>query len=118
MKNHFEHFQAFIEEQKKWFEQHLSADFAQTWNDHIWVSGNQGSGWLRGNGRNTLRFDEMNRFKGIVEHLPIDKEYSQFMKAMLVVVYRQGNRSMSPAVAKATLMILKRWYHAMLYETG
>ena len=32
MKNHFEHFQAFIEEQKKWFEQHLSADFAQTWN--------------------------------------------------------------------------------------
>ncbi len=43
MKNHFEHFQAFIEEQKKWFEQHLSADFAQTWNDHIWVSGNQGS---------------------------------------------------------------------------
>ncbi|EJJ8653577.1 hypothetical protein L0C82_004638, partial [Escherichia coli] len=47
MKNHFEHFQAFIEEQKKWFEQHLSADFAQTWNDHIWVSGNQGSGWLR-----------------------------------------------------------------------
>lgn len=44
MKNHFEHFQAFIEEQKKWFEQHLSADFAQTWNDHIWVSGNQGSG--------------------------------------------------------------------------
>lgn len=38
MKNHFEHFQAFIEEQKKWFEQHLSADFAQTWNDHIWVS--------------------------------------------------------------------------------
>ncbi|VFS95118.1 Uncharacterised protein [Escherichia coli] len=26
MKNHFEHFQAFIEEQKKWFEQHLSAD--------------------------------------------------------------------------------------------
>ncbi|HHF9224538.1 TPA: hypothetical protein ACPT7C_003417, partial [Escherichia coli] len=97
MKNHFEHFQAFIEEQKKWFEQHLSADFAQTWNDHIWVSGNQGSGWLRGNGRNTLRFDEMNRFKGIVEHLPIDKEYSQFMKAMLVVVYRQGNRSMSPA---------------------
>ncbi len=41
MKNHFEHFQAFIEEQKKWFEQHLSADFAQTWNDHIWVSGNQ-----------------------------------------------------------------------------
>ncbi|MFV4787731.1 hypothetical protein [Escherichia coli] len=62
--------------------------------------------------------NEMNRFKGIVEHLPIDKEYSQFMKAMLVVVYRQGNRSMSPAVAKATLMILKRWYHAMLYETG
>lgn len=43
MKNHFEHFQAFIEEQKKWFEQYLSADFAQTWNDHIWVSGNQGS---------------------------------------------------------------------------
>ncbi|EEZ9699197.1 hypothetical protein G0P97_15900 [Escherichia coli] len=118
MKKHFEHFQAFIEEQKKWFEQYLSADFAQTWNDHIWVSGNQGSGWLRGNGRNTLRFDEMNRFKGIEGHLPIDKEYCQFMKAMLVVVYRKGNRNMSPAVAKATLMILKRWYHAMLYETG
>lgn len=118
MKNHFEHFQAFIEEQKKWFEQNLSADFAQTWNDHIWVSGNQGSGWLRGNGRNILRFDEMNRFKGIEGHLPIDQEYSQFMKAMLVLVYRKGNRSISPAVAKATLMILKRWYHAMLYETG
>lgn len=118
MKNHFEHFQAFIEEQKKWFEQNLSVDFAQTWNDHIWVSGNQGSGWLRGNGRNTLRFDEMTRFKGIEGHLPIDQEYSQFMKAMLVLVYRKGNRSISPAVAKATLMILKRWYHAMVYETG
>ena len=44
--------------------------------------------------------------------------YSQFMKAMLVLVYRKGNRNMSPAVAKATLMILKRWYQAMLYETG
>ncbi|MCQ7025363.1 hypothetical protein MRO55_01095 [Escherichia coli] len=118
MKNHFEHFQAFIEEQKKWCEQNLSVDFAQTWNDHIWVSGNQGSGWLRGNGRNTLRFDEMTRFKGIEGHLPIDQEYSQFMKAMLVLVYRKGNRSISPAVAKATLMILKRWYHAMVYETG
>lgn len=118
MKNHFEHFQAFIEEQKKWFEQNLSADFAQTWNEHIWVSGNQGSGWLRGNGRNTLRFDEMTKFKGIEGHLPIDQEYSQFMKAMLVLVYRKGNRSISPAVAKATLMILKRWYHAMVYETG
>lgn len=60
----------------------------------------------------------MNRFKGIEGHLPIDKEYSQFMKAMLVLVYRKGNRNMTPAVAKATLMILKRWYHTMLYETG
>ncbi|WP_260513932.1 hypothetical protein [Serratia fonticola] len=118
MKKHFEQFQTFIAEQKTWFEQHLAADFTHSWDDPVWVSGNKGSGWLRGNGKQPLRFDEMNRFKGIEGCYTVAEAYSQFMKAMLVLVYRKRNRSISPAVAIATLMILKRWYHALLELTG
>ena len=65
MKKHFAQFHAFITEQQSWFEQHLAADFKQSWDDPVWVCGSNGSGWLRGNGKNKLRFDEISRTKGI-----------------------------------------------------
>ncbi|EJE8121653.1 hypothetical protein AACJ85_004484, partial [Escherichia coli] len=52
MKKHFAQFYAFITEQQSWFEQHLAADFEQSWDDPVWVCGSNGSGWLRGNGKN------------------------------------------------------------------
>ncbi|WP_109553980.1 hypothetical protein [Escherichia coli] len=118
MKKHFAQFHSFISEQQSWFEQHLAADFEQSWDDPVWVCGSNGSGWLRGNGKNKLRFDEISRTKGIEGRHAVAEDYARFMKALLVLVYRRRNRSVSPAVAVATLMILKRWYHSLFEVTG
>ncbi len=118
MKKHFAQFHSFIAEQQSWFEQHLAADFEQSWDDPVWVCGSNGSGWLRGNGKNKLRFDEISRTKGIEGRHAVAEDYARFMKALLVLVYRRRNRSISPAVAVATLMILKRWYHSLFEVTG
>lgn len=118
MKKHFAQFHAFITEQQSWFEQHLAADFEQSWDDPVWVCGSNGSGWLRGNGKNKLRFDAISRTKGIEGYHAVAEDYARFMKALLVLVYRRRNCSISPAVAVATLMILKRWYHSLFEVTG
>ncbi|MDZ8489388.1 hypothetical protein ABEL48_23130 [Escherichia coli] len=118
MKKHFAQFHAFITEQQSWFEQHLAADFEQSWDDPVWVCGSNGSGWLRGNGKNKLRFDAISRTKGIEGYHAVTEDYARFMKALLVLVYRRRNCSISPAVAVATLMILKRWYHSLFEVTG
>lgn len=118
MKKNIENFDTFIVEQKAWFEENLAADFAESWDSLVWICGKKGSGWLRGNGVNVLRFDEINRLKGIDEHYTVSDTYQLFMKAMLVLVYRGRNRSISPAVAIATLIILKRWYCALIKLTG
>lgn len=73
---------------------------------------------LRGNGASVLRFDEINRLKGIDEHHTLSEPYQLFMKAMLILIYQGRNRSISPAVAVATLVILKRWYCALFKLTG
>ncbi|MEB5726182.1 hypothetical protein [Raoultella ornithinolytica] len=118
MKKNIENFDTFIAEQKAWFEENLAADFAESWNSLVWICGNKGSGWLRGNGVSVLRFDEINRLKGIDDRHIVSDTYQLFMKAMLVLVYRGRNRSISPAVAVATLIILKRWYCALIKITG
>lgn len=118
MKKNIENFDTFIAEQKAWFGENLAADFAESWDSPTWVCGRKGSGWLRGNGDSVLRFDEINRLKGIDEHHTLSEPYQLFMKAMLVLVYRARNRSISPAVTVATLVILKRWYCALFKLTG
>ena len=50
--------------------------------------------------------------------MPWKKTMPGLWKALLVLVYRRRNRSISPAVAVATLMILKRWYHSLFELTG
>ncbi|WNN73879.1 hypothetical protein RIN60_11420 [Kluyvera cryocrescens] len=118
MKKNKDNFDTFIAEQKAWFEDNLAADFAESWDSLVWICGKKGSGWLRGNGVNVLRFDEINRLKGIEERHTVSDTYQSFMKGMLVLVYRGRNRSISPAVAVATLVILKRWYCALIKITG
>lgn len=118
MKINIENFDTFIAEQKDWFEENLAVDFAESWGSLIWTCGKKGSGWLRGNGINVLRFDEIKRLKGIDDHHTVSDTYQLFMKAMLVLVYRARNCSISPAVAIATLVILKRWYCALVKLTG
>lgn len=118
MKKNIENFDTFIAEQKTWFDENLAADFAESWDSRAWVCGSKGSGWLRGNGVNVLRFDEINRLKGIDDRHTVSESYQLFMKAMLVLVYRSRNRSISSAVAVATLIVLKRWYCALIKLTG
>jgi len=62
MRKHIELFNAFIAEQKAFFEQKLATEFIQHWDDAFWTSGIKGTGWLRGNGKQVLRFDEIKRF--------------------------------------------------------
>ncbi|MED5704761.1 hypothetical protein [Enterobacter hormaechei] len=118
MKKNIENFDTFIVEQKTWFDENLAENFAEPWDSRAWVCGSKGSGWLRGNGANILRFDEINRLKGIDDRHIVSEPYQLFMKAMLVLTYRGRNRSISPAVAVATLVILKRWYCALFKLTG
>lgn len=119
MKNNIEMFCLFISEQKVFFEKNLSATFEHAWDDDFWNAGKKGTGWLQGRGIAYLRFDGIRRIKGITSSCKIeDKNYTDFMKAMLVAVYRKNRNSISPAVAVATLIILKRWYYSLIQETG
>ncbi|MNJ11775.1 hypothetical protein D3C77_59560 [compost metagenome] len=118
MKAHLERFDLFINEQVDWFNTHLSTDFSQQWDDPVWICGKHGSGWLRGNGKNSLNFRIVGRIKGIEKNDVVSDVYIQFMKMMLVLVYRKNNRKMSTTVAVATLIILKRWYHSLVKLTG
>ena len=69
MRKHIELFNAFIAEQKAFFEQKLATEFIQHWDDAFWTSGIKGTGWLRGNGSrfyglmksNALRVSRANR---------------------------------------------------------
>ncbi|STF61422.1 Permease, cytosine/purine, uracil, thiamine, allantoin family [Escherichia coli] len=83
MKKNIANFETFIIEQKAWFEENLAADFAESWDSFVWICGIKGSGWLRGNGANLLRFDEVNRLKGIDDRHTVSEPYQLFMKAML-----------------------------------
>ncbi len=75
MKKNIANFETFIIEQKAWFEENLAADFAESWDSFVWICGIKGSGWLRGNGANLLRFDEVNRLKGIDDRHTVSEPY-------------------------------------------
>jgi len=103
----------FITEQKEYFNEHLKNNFQQTWDDSIWYGGIHGSGWLSSRtNRIDFNFSEIRRMKGL-DDIEIDEIYQEFIKAFLIVSYRNSNQSASPQKLKAEYLILKRWYSAL-----
>lgn len=106
----FEKYNAFIDEQKKYFEENIKPDFKWLWSDSEWAGGIIGSGWLLSrSGKTNFSFPTGKRMKG-VEDFSINMIYQEFMKAVMVLSYRKANSKTSPQKLYAEVLILKRWY--------
>lgn len=105
---------SFINEQKAFFEEHISPTFKNSWHDHTWQGGTRGSGWLLSRSSNpSFSFSTIKHIKGI-EKNNINNEFQYFMKAVLILSYRKANMKASPQKLYAELLILKRWYNSLL----
>lgn len=110
----FSHFEAFLKEQKEYFNQNLKSEFNSYETD--WQGGTLGSGWLASrSGKTKFNFSTISRLKGLEDNT-INHTYQEFMKAMLVLSYRKSNNKASPQKLYAEFLILKRWYSALFNE--
>lgn len=111
-----EKYNAFINEQKKFFDENIQPNFKWSWNDPEWSGGVVGSGWLLSrSGKTRFSFKMGKRLKGI-DDFSIDITYQEFMKAMMVLSYRKANSQTSPQKLYAEVLILKRWYSSLYAE--
>lgn len=107
----------FISEQKEYFLENIQPTFKNTWNESLWIGGSNGSGWLISrSGKTYLNFGIIKNLKGI-EDVEIDEEFQIFMKSVIVLSYRQSNKRASPQKLYAEMLILKRWYSALVQHT-
>ncbi len=112
-----EKYKAFINEQKKFFDENIQKNFKWSWDDPEWSGGEIGSGWLLSrSGKTRFSFPTGKRLKGI-DDFSIDIKYQEFMKAVMVLSYRKANSQTSPQKLYAEVLILKRWYN-ILYENN
>lgn len=108
-----EKYNAFIEEQKNYFNQNLQSNFKWNWNDSTWYGGTIGSGWLLSrSGEIHFKFSKIQRLKG-VDSSNINLIFQEFIKSLLVLSYRKSNSKASPQKLYAEVLILKRWYSAL-----
>ena len=105
-----EKYNAFIEEQKSFFEENIKPNFRWEWTDPEWAGGVIGSGWLLSrSGKTNFSFQAAKRMKGI-DDISINIKYQEFIKAVMVLSYRKANSKTSPQKLYAEVLILKRWY--------
>lgn len=102
----------FINEQKEYFKNSLYKSNDALWTDSFWLKTGVGSSWLLSRGKSSIRFDSINRVKGL-SNTNISEDYQQFCKAMLVYSYRQANSKVSPSKLVAELLVLKRWFYSL-----
>lgn len=111
-----EKYQALVNEQHEYFTANLQSDFQQSWDAPSWRGGVIGSGWLKSrSGRTYFKFEEIKKLAGLA-NLFIDKDFQEFMKAVMVLSYRKSNSNASPQKLYAEVLILKRWYSALYTE--
>lgn len=111
-----EKYNAFINEQKEYFNQNLQSNFKWEWNDPSWYGGTVGSGWLLSrSGKTHFTFCTIKKLKGI-ENNTIDPIFQEFIKSVLILSYRKSNSKASPQKLYAEFLILKRWYSALYAE--
>lgn len=112
-----EKYNAFIEEQKNYFNQNLQANFKWSWNDASWYGGTIGSGWLlTRSGKSYFTFGSIRRLKGL-ENNTINPIFQEFIKSVLILSYRKSNSKASPQKLYSEFLILKRWYSALYTES-
>lgn len=110
-------YQEFINEQKQYFLENIQHSFKNSWDDVLWVGGSVGTGWLSSrSGKTYLNFGIIKRIKGIDDRV-IDTEFQYFIKSVLVLSYRKSNCKSSPQKLYAEMLILKRWYSALVQNT-
>ncbi|WP_343594841.1 hypothetical protein [Acinetobacter sp.] len=108
-----EKYNAFIDEQKDYFNQNLQSNFKWNWNDSSWYGGTIGSGWLLSrSGKTHFTFGTIKKLKGI-ENNTIDPIFQEFIKSVLILSYRKSNSKASPQKLYAEFLILKRWYSSL-----
>lgn len=108
-----EKYNAFINEQKEYFNQNLQANFKWNWHDLSWYGGTIGSGWLLSrSGKTHFTFGSIKRLNGI-SNCDIDENFQYFIKAVLILSYRKSNSKASPQKLYAEFLILKRWYSSL-----
>lgn len=111
-----EKYNAFIDEQKDYFNQNLQSNFKWNWNDSSWYGGTVGSGWLLSrSGKTHFTFGTIKKLIGI-ENNTIDPIFQEFIKSVLILSYRKSNSKASPQKLYAEFLILKRWYGALYAE--
>ncbi|MCT9208363.1 hypothetical protein KTH42_02785 [Acinetobacter baumannii] len=111
-----EKYNAFIDEQKNYFNQNLQSNFKWNWNDSSWYGGTIGSGWLLSrSGKTHFTFGTIKKLKGI-ENNTIDPIFQEFIKSVLILSYRKSNSKASPQKLYAEFLILKRWYNSLNVE--
>lgn len=111
-----EKYNAFIDEQKNYFNQNLQSNFKWNWDDSSWYGGTIGSGWLLSrSGKTHFTFGTIKKLKGI-ENNTIDPIFQEFIKSVLILSYRKSNSKASPQKLYAEFLILKRWYSALYSE--
>lgn len=108
-----EKYNAFLNEQKEYFNQNLQANFKWNWHDPSWYGGTIGSGWLLSrSGKTHFTFGSIKRLNGI-SNCDIDENFQYFIKAVLILSYRKSNSKASPQKLYAEFLILKRWYSSL-----
>jgi len=108
-----EKYNAFLNEQKEYFNQNLQANFKWNWHDPSWYGGTIGSGWLLSrSGQTHFTFGSIKRLNGI-SNCDIDENFQYFIKAVLILSYRKSNSKASPQKLYAEFLILKRWYSSL-----
>jgi integrase len=111
-----EKYNAFIDEQKDYFNQNLQSNFKWNWNDSSWYGGTIGSGWLLSrSGKTHFTFGTIKKLKGIENNI-IGPIFQEFIKSVLILSYRKSNAKASPQKLYAEFLILKRWYSALYAE--
>ncbi len=108
-----EKYNAFINEQKEYFNQNLQENFKWNWHDPSWYGGTIGSSWLLSrSGKTYFTFGSIKRLNGI-SNCNIDENFQCFIKAVLILSYRKSNSKASPQKLYAEFLILKRWYSSL-----
>ncbi|QPF39131.1 hypothetical protein H0S58_06560 [Acinetobacter sp. TTH0-4] len=108
-----EKYNAFINEQKEYFNQNLQANFECSWSDPLWYGGTIGSGWLLSrSGKIYFNFEIIKRLNG-VNSCNINEVFQYFIKAVLILSYRKSNAKASPQKLCAEFYVLKRWYSSL-----
>ena len=111
MKQVIENIQRFIQARRDYYEAEIEPVTQQSWSATTW--GNQSTGWLSIRaGKSSMAHTEISRMKGFESQVIADRDYVDFIKAVVVHQYEKApaNRKPSPQSLLLTHLTLKRIY--------